>query len=134
MPVLIADPNSHMVRTVGLTSICPGFALLLAWSVDRSPRSALGKGAAKFLATIGFYSYSIYLWHALLALIFLKLPASVFGFWLYIALSIALGMLMAKAVELPALALRERLFPASSQRPVAIQVEAESAVILGLGV
>jgi hypothetical protein len=64
----------------------------------------------------------------------LKLPASVFGFWLYIALSIALGMLMAKAVELPALALRERLFPASSQRPVAIQVEAESAVILGLGV
>jgi hypothetical protein len=40
---------------------------------------------------------------------------------------------MAKLIELPALALRERLFPASSQRPVAIQVEAAPAVIVGVG-
>jgi peptidoglycan/LPS O-acetylase OafA/YrhL len=113
LPVLIAKPNSHMVRTVGLTSICLGFALLLAWSVDRRPKSTVGKGTAKFLATIGFYSYSIYLWHALLALIFVKLQASTFYFWLYIGLSVAIGILMSKVIEMPALVLRERLFPAS---------------------
>ena len=120
LPTLIATPNSYFVRTVGLTTICLGFALLVAWSVDRIPRSKIGRGVAKSLAAIGFYSYSIYLWHSPVALTFAEVKDSAFSFWLYISLSLALGILMAKLIELPALALRERLFPAD-QRVSAFQ-------------
>ena len=117
LPVLIAEPDSHYVRTVGLTSIFLGFTLLVAWSVNRGPRSTVGKAAAKIIASIGFYSYSIYLWHALLALMFVKLQASASMFWMYIALSLAFGILMSKVVEMPALALREKWFPEQRSAP-----------------
>jgi peptidoglycan/LPS O-acetylase OafA/YrhL len=38
-------------------------------------------------------------------------------FWMYIALSLAFGILMSKVVEMPALALREKWFPEQRSAP-----------------
>jgi peptidoglycan/LPS O-acetylase OafA/YrhL len=67
----------------------------------------------RFLALerIGFYSYSIYLWHA---------PITMFsrifslGFYINLVACCGVGILMSKLIERPVLALRERLFPAES--------------------
>lgn len=66
---------------------------------------------ARILTKVGFYSYSIYLWHAMLALFFIELGMSAFRFWIYIALSLDFGIVMAKAIEIPFLALRDNLLP-----------------------
>lgn len=119
-PAVWLAHESKAMQTGGLASLYVGFALLVAWSIDRNPRSKIGRGVAKSLATIGFYSYSIYLWHSLLATFFTRWAYSAVGFWFYVALSLNLGIVTAKLIELPALALRERLFPAG-QRVSAFQ-------------
>jgi peptidoglycan/LPS O-acetylase OafA/YrhL len=108
--------NEHpFVLTFGLTLNYVGYGMVLA-AVLTMPRVLPGPlGTA--LAFVGFYSYSIYLWH----LPFLAAVRSAFGgrapaVALFYVGSIALGVLMAKLVELPALRLRERWFPAQALR------------------
>jgi peptidoglycan/LPS O-acetylase OafA/YrhL len=105
------------MQGIGLTSMFVGFALLVAWSIDKKPQTKIGAAIASALATVGFYSYSIYLWHFLLAQIFQALVMSAGKFWFYMALSLALGIVMAKAIEMPALALREKWFPEQRSAP-----------------
>ena len=63
------------------------------------------------LAGIGYYSYSIYLWHGWVCRL---LPHSTLpGFLGCLAAAIFLGAAMAKLVEYPMLALRDRFFPSS---------------------
>jgi peptidoglycan/LPS O-acetylase OafA/YrhL len=99
--------ESQVMHTIGFTVLYLGFGALLVMMVDRPPMRILNP-----LARMGGYSYSIYLWHRLFAILIPHsgLPA----FALYLALSIAWGILMAKLVELPALAVRDRLFPAKA--------------------
>jgi peptidoglycan/LPS O-acetylase OafA/YrhL len=98
----------------------------------------LASRAGRVLAFIGVYSYPIYLWHVdagqqpMLSLIqtgaLEGLPAEVR--WcvlmvLYVLLAVAAGVVMAKLVERPALALRDRLFP--SHVPVLLSPAAAAA-------
>lgn len=100
------------LHTVGFSVLylAAGCWLLLALRHDLSVR---------LLAGIGFYSYSIYLWHIPVQRILLD------GYcrswfprdgWeqsmIYFMTTIALGMLAAWLVELPFLKLRDRFFPA----------------------
>jgi peptidoglycan/LPS O-acetylase OafA/YrhL len=62
---------------------------------------------------IGEYSYSIYLWHWIPSLVFIQLKPTAILFWLYIALSLTVGILISRLVEMPALALRNRVLPVS---------------------
>jgi peptidoglycan/LPS O-acetylase OafA/YrhL len=111
------------LHTLGLTAnyLASGAVLLLA--LHYQPRW-------RALAFIGVYSYSIYLWH---------IPIRYFGLawvprdWppavavlIYFALSIVVGILAAKLVEAPFLALRDRLFPSRSQGKVPTAEEAPS--------
>ena len=114
-------------RALSYTAIWIGAALLLAWSVDRTPQGRITKSVTRGLASVGFYSYSIYLWHFLPALIFQNLPLTVTNFWFYVAVSLALGIVMAKLIELPSLALRERYFPS---REVTVQFRNQPAIEL----
>jgi peptidoglycan/LPS O-acetylase OafA/YrhL len=113
-PALFFNQPDRVVQTFGLTFLYIGFSFLVAWSVVRTPKTFLGRAMAKGAAKIGFYSYSIYLWHTVICDAFLFHPnLSLIKFWVYIAISIVTGIAMAHLVELPYLALRERLFPAS---------------------
>jgi peptidoglycan/LPS O-acetylase OafA/YrhL len=111
-PALFFNQPERIVQTLGLTCLYIGFSFLVAWSVVRTPKTFLGRAIAKGAAKIGFYSYSIYLWHTLICDAFLyHANLSFIKFWIYIATTIAGGWAMAHLVELPYQALRERLFP-----------------------
>jgi peptidoglycan/LPS O-acetylase OafA/YrhL len=111
-PALLFNQPDRIVQTFGLTFLYVGFSFLVAWSVVRSPKTSLGQAMAKGAARIGFYSYSIYLWHTLICDAFLyQSNLSLIKFWIYIATTVAGGCAMAHLVELPYQALRERLFP-----------------------
>jgi peptidoglycan/LPS O-acetylase OafA/YrhL len=108
--------NEHpFILTLGLTLNYLGYGMLLA-AVLTLPR-LLPRPLGPALAYVGFYSYSIYLWH----LPFLAVVRNAFGdrapgVALFYAGSIVLGVLVAKLVELPALRLRERWFPGQPVR------------------
>jgi peptidoglycan/LPS O-acetylase OafA/YrhL len=77
--------------------------------VGARPNRYVAALAMRPLSRIGYYSYSAYLWHAWVCSLLphLTLP----GVLLCVAAAILVGIGMAKLVEYPALALRDRLFP-----------------------
>jgi peptidoglycan/LPS O-acetylase OafA/YrhL len=94
-----------------LTFAYVAFSFIVAWAVNRpSSRNPLAKG----LSWIGYYSYSIYLWHVVAMLGIEQLPAGWFRVPLYFSSAIGLGVLMSKLIEVPALKLRDRVFPSGA--------------------
>jgi peptidoglycan/LPS O-acetylase OafA/YrhL len=108
--------NEHpFVLTLGLTLNYLGYGMVLA-AVLTMPR-VLPKPLAPALAYVGFYSYSIYLWHLpWLAVVRATTGGPASAVLAFYAGSIAAGVLMAKLVELPALRLRERWVPGAPAR------------------
>ena len=85
--------------------------LIVAWAVNHKPRNGY---LAQSIAFVGRHSYSIYLWHALVAVSMARLAVHWFSFAAYASGAIVLGVGMALLIEFPALWARERLFPAFS--------------------
>jgi peptidoglycan/LPS O-acetylase OafA/YrhL len=111
------------VVTLGFTGLYLGFGGILAVCLalprrEGADTSALGL-AGSLLARIGAYSYGIYLWHMLVVSLGVSLLRRAYGgplpylleFVLYAAISVLLGVVMTRLVELPVLRLRDRLFP-----------------------
>jgi len=127
-PALIVGYENSWVYTLGLTCMDVGFggALLVALAVQSAPRSetlaGLGSKMGRALASVGRYSYSIYLWHIPVKMSvffvpkrFFSLPFSFAGaFVWYAAGSILVGILMGRLVEMPLLRWRDRKFPSRS--------------------
>lgn len=109
--------------TIGFTLTYLGYGCILIACVDANAGvlgRALGSPPARVIAFIGFYSYSIYLWHILVREQFVHHLHSIdrYGATAYflmtaadIALATAVGVLSSKLIERPFLALRDRLFP-----------------------
>lgn len=115
--------TTPFIFTVGLTLFYFGSGMLLVGMLlCNLPRSRL----VVSMATLGAYSYSIYLWH---------MPVSVWGVPLveqacgtslglgvrdavYLIGSLVVGIVMAKMVEVPALRLRDRWFPPRIGGPI----------------
>ena len=109
------------MHSFGFTVNYLGFGIVLllgvstAWQLD----SRFVTFACRGIAAIGCYSYSIYLWH--MAVYFgvdWLVPATISFEWrffvhaaVYICGSVLVGVIAARAVEIPALQLRDRLFP-----------------------
>ena len=117
--------ESPFIQSFGFTLLYLGFGGLLALSLTASgpdessaTLSAAGSKIGGVLAFVGMYSYSIYLWHIpvltyvrgvqALSPVTLSMASLTY---IYIAISIPFGILMARIVEFPALQLRDRLFP-----------------------
>ena len=83
-------------------------SFVIAWAVNQPSRNRL---ASRALAWVGLYSYSIDIWHVVAMLLLQHLPDRWFRFPFYFTVAVGFGVLMAKLIEVPALALRNRLFP-----------------------
>ena len=106
--VLLAGPplNSPFTHTFGLTLIFVGFGLWLARVIDRRPGLF-----TKVLAPVGRHSYSIYLWHIPVSYAYRGEGALAFA--VLVALSLVVGFVMARLIEFPTIALRDRLVPST---------------------
>jgi peptidoglycan/LPS O-acetylase OafA/YrhL len=111
LPAALLRQHNRAMQTFGLTGLLVGFSFLVAWSVVRTPRTVVGRALCKIAARIGFYSYSIYLWHTVVGEALFHSGVSMGRFWSYIAACIVAGVAMSHLVEMPYLALRERFFP-----------------------
>ncbi len=87
----------------------------------------------RFVAWIGVYSYGIYLWHVAVlapcAAVAAHLPHWLAPVWLAVAPvagGICLGVVFTRLVELPALQLRDKLFPRGIDSPVGRPAEVEA--------
>ncbi len=142
-PFLWPLGQSRFLSTLGLTFLDWAFAgvliLSLTQTFDLPPRLRgwITAPVGRALAALGFYSYSVYLWH--MPVMHWLMPhlreRGVFAFssatlgWLvdvavYVTASIGCGYVMARIVEGPSLKLRDRLFPSRSGRVAALAAPA----------
>ncbi len=120
--------ENEFLLTVGLSLIylAFGIVLLLCLRMQGVLPTAfvpLATQVGRGFATVGMYSYSIYLWHAFVLTwvpVFIQrifrlkgLPRGISLF--YVLLSILFGISMSLLVEYPVLRLRDRIFPSKPQ-------------------
>ena len=118
---LVFPAESWVMATIGLTGLYIGYGCILVWMATRPSSKSL---VMRALAAVGYYSYSIYLWHGVVAfLLFVHRPTTLLWFIAYLATSIVLGLLMAYLIETPFLELRDRLFPSRSPGSAVAQSE-----------
>jgi peptidoglycan/LPS O-acetylase OafA/YrhL len=135
-PTLSLSPEtSPWLASIGLVGVYAGFGLVLLGVVNL-PSSHMhweklfASRPAALLGLVGFYSYSIYLWHIDLVQIPLqKLLPHLAGaqlsagvLWasitaVYVIAAVACGRWLAHLVERPSLRLRDRLFPSLAPAP-----------------
>lgn len=113
-PAFVLRPESEFICTVGYTLLYTGFGCILVWAVDRPPSRI---AVARVLAWIGYYSYSIYLWHLPVGTLLFRGRMDLRFFLEGILVSILFGSAMAWLVETPNLRLRDKLFPARHSMP-----------------
>lgn len=127
LPTLWLKQDDPTMRTVGLSGLSIGAGLLVLWSMT-GPRVTWRplSLAADALAKMGFYSYSIYLWHVPVLVVGVPVVGKIVGkvlhrplgtlgeAFVYVAASIVTGVVTARAIELPALRLRDKLFPSAA--------------------
>lgn len=108
--------ESRHMHTWGFTVIYLGAGFLVAKAVaSEGPRPV--RVVSSVLARIGLYSYSIYLWHMFFIWRVLGgfshfYPLSpVWMYWCSIIGPILFGIAAAKAIEIPVLRFRDRVFP-----------------------
>lgn len=109
------------LHSIALTGFAAGAAMIVVALIEWEPSRWPGMRLAAFL---GSRSYSIYLWHAAIALFAAKSwtahrhPGTAAGWYLYFAAyiiaSIAVGLLMSALIEFPILKLRDRKEPAAT--------------------
>jgi peptidoglycan/LPS O-acetylase OafA/YrhL len=136
--VLATYEESRFMLSFGLSLVQWGFGGVLVLSLYAPiPTAATfwseaGRRVGNAFAYVGMYSYSIYLWHVaivahVLGVILAVAPVHLGGALqtvVYVALSIGIGILMARIVEFPALAVRNRLFPSASGAAALVQASA----------
>jgi peptidoglycan/LPS O-acetylase OafA/YrhL len=133
LPMYLFADASSFIRTLGLTCTLLGAAafLLAAYhthSADLRYGERWFAPMARFLGTIGVYSYAIYLWHVTaIGVLEKSFAISLQGFfgtlqqigWMVAAFAVTGGVVMTgvvatRLVEWPVLKLRDRLFPSRS--------------------
>jgi peptidoglycan/LPS O-acetylase OafA/YrhL len=129
-PCFVFQVEHPFMSTIGLTLTYLGFGGVLVLALH-APLAFLGGGSATravtgALAYAGRHSYSIYLWHVpVLYWVLVRVDGPLHlrrhvgkRFLVYVMLCVAIGVVLAWAVEIPALKLRNRLFPTRAPAPL----------------
>lgn len=108
------------LHSIGLSGFAAGTAMILMALVEWEPPRWR---VVRWAAFLGSRSYSIYLWHAAIAIVAAKIWMSRAGtagaggwylyFFIYIAASFAVGVMMSAVIEFPVLRLRDRETPSA---------------------
>ena len=127
------EEKDFFMHTIGLSLLYWGFGsiliLMVLWDgTNRFMEKYLSKPIYHGIAKIGFYSYSIYLWHIMVLQYILPYIREKVGiaiplrveFIYFVFISVVIGILISKIVEMPALAIRDKYFP---RRAAAIRKE-----------
>jgi peptidoglycan/LPS O-acetylase OafA/YrhL len=119
-PILGARDDTRVMQSAGLALAALGFGgiLIVSAVAPERPWRAVGR-LLPAIAWLGTYSYSVYLWHfpvrawAMPAITALTgwVPSPWADLVVYLALCVAVGVVMARLVEMPVLALRDRWLP-----------------------
>lgn len=117
---LCFDIFDYIIYTFGFSIIALGFgALLLILLLNKDSlyvKKMETNFLFKFLSYIGFYSYSIYLWHIPIEAVIMKtnLYNKIYLYPLFLAylfVCIIFGAFFSKIVEIPILKIRDKYFP-----------------------
>jgi peptidoglycan/LPS O-acetylase OafA/YrhL len=110
----VVKPENYFTQTAGFTLLALASAGLLASVLAQNRNSWLQRS----LAPVGFYSYGIYLLHIPVKLMLEKSglaetsgPANTLYFLVFLACSVAGGIIFSELVEQPVLRWRDRVFP-----------------------
>ena len=118
-----AGPENKYALSATMTGNLLGFSLFLIWAVPRHLRYCT------WLGKLGRYSYSIYLWHQVVARIWQPLKNTSFlGLCTYIATCLIFGVAAARFIEAPSLAIRERIAPRHRERVLITPCDSRVAV------
>ena len=142
-PMFVLDLDTRFAHTAGFTMLYVGYGILLMVFVSTTSGSGL-LGRLLFspfgraLAWIGVLSYSMFLWHYdfgelvitehLTWIVPQKCPDAIrwsVGLLLYVVLVTAVGFVMSKLIEEPALKFRNRLWPSRTPHPSTIPTTQE---------
>lgn len=122
LPAFLWPIETRFIHTFGLTLFYLGSGMLLVSLLGSIPNNAF----ARPLAAVGRTSYSIYLWHLPALIWMVPLIEIALGFALppraalvtYLCGACLTGAVMARIVEFPVLAARDRWFPSRSNLAV----------------
>ncbi len=108
-------PQSMYIFSIGLTMLSISFSLIIILILQipfniRFTNNFIFKSIVK----IGFYSYSIYLWHFLIRdflVLNFKWNSLLIQISIYLFLSVFVGIFLGKIIEIPFLKIRDKYFP-----------------------
>jgi peptidoglycan/LPS O-acetylase OafA/YrhL len=107
---------NYWTFSLGLTAEQIAFCLIIMLMLIETKPHGLW---AKVFSTIGFYSYSIYVWHAPIEKLCysVRIPTNLYFLQVaaYCIASVVGGIALAKVIEEPFLKLRDRHFPRLSE-------------------
>jgi peptidoglycan/LPS O-acetylase OafA/YrhL len=117
IPTLLMPLETLFIHTWGFSLCALGSAAILAGFV-LAPMAP--SPSTRALAYIGSHSYSIYLWHVpvmvVLEAVFKDHPSFLGESGIYLAASVVVGIVMARVIEVPVLAARDRWFPSRTAK------------------
>ncbi len=121
----LVAPMNPLMHTFGFTFLLLGFGFLVCKVVDAAPAGWL-RIILTPVSKLGYYSYSVYLWHGWACRLLPRHNAE--QYVLTFIGAIVPGILMAHAIEIPFLSLRNRLFPTlqRNDRPSSLPATAEA--------